>query len=330
VRRARWPLAGAVAAAGTAAALALGACSEDGLGAASAAAELALRVESDAREVAFGEPFALRVVRTWPRELEPAPFADDSLLPLQVERLRSERRDAGPVRTETLHYRARAFVLPRAVVAPIELRAAPRAGGAPQQCTSAPFELAVHSSLGAGDGPLPEGPGELLPLPRQPGWWPVVAGAAVLLGAAFAFARGRRRAPAAASATTAPPLPRGPTEHDLARERLRRLAAAPAPQDRAGEVAFCDEVTALLRPCIGAVLRRDATVRTSEELLAELAAELAPCRDGALQRRIAFTLAACDRVKFAAGRAPARRRARLLASATAFVDATAKATEASA
>ncbi|MCC6671835.1 MAG: hypothetical protein IT458_12305 [Planctomycetes bacterium] len=300
---------GACAAPGPALAAALavlGACRAEGPPI--QAEDLAVRVEVGAHEVEFGRAFELRLVRVWRRELVPEPWPERALAPLALEVVATHRREDADRIEETRVCLARAFAAGTLTVAPATVSAAPRGGGARRTARSEPLVLQVASALPAGASPEPELPGDLLlPRPRRWPWW--LAGCAVALGgAALLFARARRRPPPPATSPTPAQEP-GRDARSRARARLVRLRAA-APGDAAAVVAFCVELGDLLREYLAEGFALPALERTSEELLAALAAT--PRFAPEPVARLRQVLLGCDLAKFAHRPPDAAGRARLL------------------
>ncbi|MGE3172231.1 MAG: hypothetical protein AB7O97_06350 [Planctomycetota bacterium] len=263
--------------------------------------------------VEFGAPFALEVTATFRREFEPEPFAAEWLLPLELEPTGERRRDDGRRVQRVLAFRARAFASGEVAVGPIEWSARDPDGGA-VVARSAPLLLRVASALGPDAAAAPEGPLELLPLPRTPVWPWALGGAVLLCAAALVASRARRRsAPPPVAAAPAPPP--GPPSRERA---LQALAALERDLAAVNDRALCDAITAIVRDHAAAVLRRPTATRTSEELL-----ELATPLVAAARTPLGACLSHCDRVKFAAGALDGGARDGVVAAARAFVQASA-------
>ncbi len=266
-----------------------------------AARDLEIRIETDRGEVVLGKGFPLAVVRTFDRDLVPAPWSEASLAPLLVRPVGVERRESAGRIEETLRYLAYAVRFEEVRVPPPRLEAVPKAGGAGRSVTGRGIALRVLPSLDPRNPGAPEPPG---PPPAPPGRspaWTILLAAALLAGAALVVLRRRPAAP--------PEVPAA----DRALARLRALRADGDP----GE--FHDGLSGLLRAFATERHGLRTRERTTEEILGSPETERALGAGG--RRALAGLLSGSDLVRFA-GRRPGREAlARAAADAAAFVEA---------
>lgn len=298
---------------------AMAACSDDASESASdARASVSVAVESgrvgDAAkaEVAFGQPFTLRVERSWRRGMRPSAFDARALSPLVVEQRESSTQQRGELVVETRRFRAQAFVREPVTLGPLRLVAAPENGGEPVEATSAPVVVAVRSSL-PGDGDLAvEQPMELARPEATRGWGGVVAIVVVAVLALVARAlRSRVRAVSPAPVAMAAAEP----QRDL---RAEAFAAFAALESRpASDEEFAERLALAVRGYARSRLRLRADTLTTDEIADSL--RLHAKADAAA--RATAALSPCDLVKFARMRIGAEERARAIADARAFVEA---------
>ncbi len=285
------------------------ACSEQN-GDPIAARDLAVRVEvaNGSEEIGFGEPFELRVVRTFRADLRLEAFHDRDLAPLQLRSLGVEQR-TGDGRIEEVHrFSARAFVLERVVVPPLRLLAVPKTGGAPLRAESSEVTLRVRTSLRAvGDREIEQSL-ELVPMPAASRPWLAVL--SLLVVAVIAFWRWPR--PRLVAAPTLPALLAPPLVdvRALAHAALLQLEASAL-----GDREFAESLATVVREFAAAILGRGMSTRTTDELVADLGR----C-DAAARSSLLAAMTTCDLVKFACGELGPPRRLAVLASARAFLD----------
>jgi hypothetical protein len=264
-----------------------------------------VRVVLGSTTVAPGEPFDVRVVRTWRKDLEPEPWTDRALAPLALRSEGVSWREDGARREETRRFRAQALRLGDAAVSTLAFEARPREEGSPVRAFAGAFRVEVVPALPAED----PGPPELPPAPESPRFpwaWPL-GGAFLLLLLARLAHRRRGRAPLAPPG----PLPRedplGPARAE-ALAGLSGLRARVPPQDPGGARAEAFEASELVRAFVEVRYGIPAPRRTSEELVRALG----PARPAPFLR-------AWDLAKFA-GRVPSvAERMRDLEAAQAFV-----------
>lgn len=300
-------------------AFAVAACSDDANVSASAArARVVVAVEPGPSataakvEIVFGQPFVLRVERTWQRGMRASTFDARALLPLVVEQTESSTQQRGDLVVETRRFRAQAFVRDSVTIGPLRLVAAPEGGGAPVEAASEPLVVAVRSSL-SGDGDLAvEQPMELARPEAPRGWGWILA---LVVAAAFA-AVSRALRMRARVATPAPvPVVTAEPPRDL---RAEALAAFAALESRpTSDEEFAQLLAFAVRGHARAMLRLRADTLTTEEIEASL--RLHAKADAAA--RATAALLPCDLVKFARMRIGAEQRARAIADARAFVEA---------
>jgi len=225
-----------------------------------------LSIRAAVREVALGQAFPLTVVRTWRKDAAPD-WSDAALSPLRVRLLETSRREDSKRVEETREYEAYAFTL------------------------DGVRDVSVRRAL----DPAAPGPAELPDLPDPFAWWPVALGLAA--AALLLYRRRRPPPPAVEEVVQAPPAP--PAPHMRALDRIRQLRGN---QDE----CFYSEATALLRDYIAERFAVNATVMTTEELIARHAT-------------LGDVLRHCDLVQFARHRSTAQDRDRVLDTAEAFV-----------
>lgn len=281
-------------------------------GAPTAQEALELELLSSASEVELGRGFELVLRRAWSAELVPEDFDARALAPLVLVPAGRELREERGRFEERLRFRAHAFQRGALELAPLELRAESRAGGAGRVARSNSLALEVRSALPPG----PPGPPELPePLLRAPFPWALLlaaVGSCALLAAFLRRSRGRKaEADVPESAAIAPP-----PAHLRARERLAELRARRV-EDAGATRAFHDEAAEVLREYARERFRVAAFERTSEELCSALRGAAGPA-----SASLADALARCDRVKYARALPPGAERERLLSSATDFVERT--------
>lgn len=300
-------------------AFAVAACSDDASDPSSdARASVSVAVESGrvgdtaSAEVTFGQPFTLRVERSWRRGMRPSAFDARALSPLVVEQTDSSTQQRGELVVETRRFRAQAFVRESVTVGPLRLVAAPEQGGAPVEAASEPLVVAVRSSLPAGGDLAVEQPMELA-RPEDPrGWGWVVAIVVVAVCALVARAlRSRARAalPAPVAVAAAEPL------RDL---RAEAFAAFAALESRpASDEEFAERLALAVRGYARSRLRLRADTLTTDEIADSFRLHA----KGDAAARATAALLPCDLVKFARMRIGAEQRACAIADARAFVEA---------
>jgi hypothetical protein len=273
--------------------------------------DLAVRLEIDRAEVGVGEPFAIAVVRTFDRDLEPAPFDPASLAPLRARAEGVGSVSEGRRTVETLRFTAVATAAGEIRVAAPRIEARPREGGAARAAAGAGLGIRAVARL----DPLRPGVPELpvgLPAAAGRGPWGVLA--AVAAAAAFAAAwllrgggRGRRGLEATAAAAVV-----NPVEARAARtvRALRALEASAGADDG----AFHDALIGILRADLAARGVPLAAASTTEELLGSAAVAASLGRVGMENLRI--LLLRSDRVRFADAAGTAAERTRMLSASS--------------
>jgi hypothetical protein len=271
-----------------------------------AAGAIMIERAAPTEQVVFGQPFLLRVERSWRRGLQAAPSDERALLPLQAELLEVELLPGDGIEREVRRYRAQAFALGQVSTGTPRLQLVAVGGGSPVRIEGPALQLDVASSLPAGDPGAIEQPAVLADLPRAARWPLWALGAVPLLLLALAFRRGRRALP--------PPAAALEPRQDRLPELRATLAALDPEQGMDRE--FAERLASALRDLAAESLQRRADVRTSEELAADLLGRAPAAARSCLLQALQF----CDGVKFAALRAPVEARRRALAAAKAFAE----------
>ncbi len=263
--------------------------------------DLAISVTTETSEVDFGKAFALTVVRTWGKNLDPSGFPERSLTPL-VTRLESTTlREHSTHWEETRRYLAYAFSPDEMVLPSISFEAT--YGILHDYATTAvsqPLHLRVRAALDPKSPGVPEGPGPMQPVRRR--WLAWTIGAAVAL---FLALVAWRRSHRAGSRTPVPsPIPVGPGPDVEALARLASLRAG------AGAGADIVEASDVVRAYVARRFGVRALEMTSNELLTALA------QPGTSLRAV---LEPSDLVKFAEFIPTAEDRVRALDAAEAYI-----------
>ncbi len=277
-----------------------------GAGAPGFGPELEIRLEAAAAEVRPGEVFELRVVRAWTEGLEPDPWNDAVLAPLEVSSAKVLRRVAGGRVTETRDFRALISALADVSLAPA-IRARDPRTGTEHAARGPALSLRVRPELDPLAAGAAEWPDELLDLPQSAAQRLLFA-ALVAAALVLAFLLLRRRVPAAVAEI---PLPARPSPRALARERLAELDPR-APASDAEIARFHERSAAILRDFLEAAGTLPALRRTTEETLADACFRAAYGESARVG--VAEALGLCDLSKFARRRSSAEERARLLAA----------------
>jgi hypothetical protein len=277
--------------------------------------DLLLRVSFHAEEVVPGRAFPLTVVRSWSKDLEPAPWEDGALAPLVLRLEETTRREDARRVQETRRYRAYAFARGDVLVPAAKFTARPKDGGTERSVRSQRRRLRVVPEIEASKPGPPELPGEPLAEPFRSGPWLWGAGAAVALLALLRWRR--RKGTVVAAAPTAPP----PVPPDVAaRARLEEIAAR-ASTSAAARCVDVVETAEVLRTCVASMYGVHTRERTSEEILAALAGGQGV--DARVRAPLAALFQACDLVKFAGHESTPEERDALLAGGIQFVAASA-------
>lgn len=247
----------------------------------------------------FGDRLPVEIVRRWPAGAEAEPFDERVLAPLQLQLVTAQPLAPGG---ERRRYDTRVFASGELVWPPLAL-VVRLADGGTARAVCQPPPLVVRSLL-------PEPPGavewpDVVAAPAFPRPLVWLLGGAVLLVGALWWQRGRTRVPTLAAA----PVPDGASAVLAALHALTVPAASASPTDVA---AFYRQLAALVRAHGARHLPVPADTRTSEQVIAAVAAGAAELR-ACLQR--------CDAVKFAAARPGEEAHAAARAAALAFVQA---------
>lgn len=258
--------------------LLLGACGET---APLPAIDLRLDIEVSSQAVALGEGFDVTVTHTWSRALDPAPWDEAQLSPLEVELLETTRREDERRIQETRHYRAYIFTAKDILIPAAVFPARTKSEGRIRVVRSRPIRMRVRREVDPKDPGRPEAPGA--PLSEPTSRLPYLLGLAALLASGL-FLWQRRRTPSlyevGESEIVAPRVSIGLAERI---SRLRDTGLEPG----ATLVALAE----LLREDVGVRHGVEVASRTSVELV-----RIAAAPDlGAL-------LTPCDEVKFAAAK----------------------------
>ena len=262
---------------------------------ASAADDVAVRVEVGAELVRPGRPFPLTVVRTWRRGLEPSAWDDRALAPLVVVAAGQDRRTTGDAVEETRRFVAWAFSRTDVRLPAPAFSAAPAGGGTAVVARGKPVRVRVQPVLPAADpGPLEAPDGLLGSAPARPTGAIVAVAAALLVAVvALGLARRRRRARGPVAPPSAPPPPSADVVALGRLEALSHGARDDGPTRRAQVAAAADVVRAYVTARTGA---RTAE-RTTSEVLRDPA--VAAVLHGPAATALAGVLRAADAVKFA-------------------------------
>jgi hypothetical protein len=271
--------------------------------------EVSLRVEIDAERVVPGRAVPVRVVRSWSKALEPAPFVARSLRPLALTPVATERRENATHVEETLSFRGHAFARADVTVPPSTFAARPKGGG-PARVASAPGKvLAVTPEVDARSPGEPEPPDAPAAAPTSWRGWALAAACALL--AALLARRRRAGAPEPTSLVAPDEGAVARAARARGRDALAALARPPAttPAERAARVlAVAGIVRAVLEQT-----RPHSAARTA----AELAAHARTAGDRGLAVAARLVLAPAERVAFARLVPGEARLARVLAGARA-------------
>lgn len=281
------------------------------------ARDLSLVVRTDAEAVELGRAFPLRVVRIWHRSLEPEPWDDALLAPLDLVPESVERTEDAERVMETRRFRAYAFTRGDVVVRAPAFRARAADGGDVRIARADTLRLRVQPLLDPQAPGDPELPGA--PVPERVAWLPLwlALGAVLLLGVA-SFVRARRVEPVETRAAPAP----GPGDGTWARAALAALRA-----DAADDPEAIRRTVRRLAELVRRVLAVRHGVRTRERTTPEILAALRSGSDvpPGVEDAVAAVLPAADLVKFAGYVPPASERDALLDAAQRVVPARAEA-----
>jgi hypothetical protein len=245
--------------------------------------DLEIRIEAGRGEVDLGKGFPLAVVRTFDRDLVPAPWSDAALAPLVVRPLSVTTTDSAGRIEERREFLAFAFQLEEVRIPPPRLEATPKGGGPPRSVAGRGLALKVRPALDPRNPGKPEEPGPLPAPPVPTGTWTGILAAVLLAAAALLLWRRRPRAV---------PAEVPPEERALA--HLRALRA----EGDAGE--FHDGLSAALREFLSARFSLRTRERTTEEILG--APETGRVLGGESHRALAGLLGRCDLARFAGER----------------------------
>lgn len=301
------------------AALALVACRGDRDLGGEAQARIAIAIERAAgdaanlAEVAFGEPFVVRVERSWPISMRASAFDERALAPLEIESIGVERTESAVSVNESRRYRAQAFVRDEVAIGPLRMIAVPSAGGAPIESRSEPLALIVRSSLRGDDDGKVEQPMALLQPPTRG------SGALAALVATLAFValmgirflRSQRRAAPTIEPQVAPSAPMRDARADALAAIAELERASSSDRD------FAERLADALRAWAASVAGLRPTTMTTEEL----AIAFARRADARATQQLLAALAPCDLVKFACARADAATRSAVIQMARACLEA---------
>ncbi len=148
-------------------------------------------------------------------------------------------------------------------------------------------------------------------------WWAIAGGAALAVAIALVWRRWRQKRPAPAPASPPPPLP---SAHDIARERLERLARQKPWKLPHRVIEYYAELSWIVREYLGAQYQFPALELTTDQICRHLSASLLPPDQQAEVQRL---LQQADWVKFAHALPKADQHERWLATAQRICSATA-------
>ncbi len=263
-------------------------------------------------EVDFGQPFPLRVERSWRRGMRPSACDLRALSPLVLEPTESSRIERGGCVIETRLFRAQVFAHESVTIGPLRLIAVPENGGAPEEATSEPLTVRVRSSLAGVDDLAVEQPMDLARPQVADGWEVPVALAAFAVLALVAFAlqsRSRRSESAPLPATNLEPA------RDLRADAFAAFVDLESRPSSDGE--FAERLALAVRGYARLRLRLRADTLTTEEIAGSLRQQ----EHVKAAERAAAALLPCDLVKFARMSLGAEQRLRAIAAAREFVEA---------
>ena len=293
----------------------LASCGEGGGVASGDGPRATVRVLTASRNVAFGQPFVLDVVRRWQRGLQPSAFDERALAPLAVAALDVARREVDGFVEETRRFRAQAFVRGEVDVGPVRFVAASGASAA-AEAMSEPLRIEVASALRSPDDLAIEQP-MALAVPKEASGW--VGAVIALLACAVAtfvartFWRPRSRLASAIEPSSPAQAPR-----DARADALRELQSLEGDSGDLGfDAAFAERLAETMRAWAAARIGRRTDVLTTDEI----AAALWQRADATSQARFVAALSPCDLAKFAQTRADRAARMRAIADARACVEA---------
>ncbi|MHC4923020.1 MAG: hypothetical protein ACYTG4_02940 [Planctomycetota bacterium] len=274
--------------------------------------DLALEMRADAEEVEFGAPFEVTVVRTWSRDLEPEPWSDELLAPLDVKSRGTRREDTASGTRETLLFEARAYARETARVPGPAWSARRTAGGSTRSVNADDLVVSVRPSVdAAAPGAVEERPGPV----NLPTRWAAWMAAFGLIVSVATLLLGREQETRTLVQTASPDPVR--LARELAEEQLERLRDAVA----GDPLVFHSDAVQLARDFVAEATGRGTRSQTSSEILSRADLETLLSESG--RDNMGKVLSTCDLVKFAAATSTQESREQVLERLATAVEGTA-------